>query len=229
MRRDATVEMVDLAALALKPLLDRLVLIGGCAVALAITDMARPPVRPTEDIDFTIEVVPRSSYPNLSDEIRDLGFKESLNESNICRWVKPPLKVDIVPADESVLGFTNSWCPLAVTTAIQTVLPSGRVVKHANAPVLIATKLEAFADRGRNDYSHHDVEDIINIIDGRPELMDEIDSSPSELREFLREELDRYLADPAFVDSISIHLRGEPAEQARAPEILSRLRRIAGL
>jgi hypothetical protein len=36
----------------------------------------------------------------------------------------------------------------------------------------VATKFEAFHGRGNNDHlASHDLEDIITVVDGRPELM----------------------------------------------------------
>ncbi len=44
---------------------------------------------------------------------------------------------------------------------------------------LIATKFEAFHERGGGEVvSSHDVEDIIAVIDGRTELVDEVRSAP---------------------------------------------------
>lgn len=58
--------------------------------------------------------------------------------------------------------------PEAVHTAVTRVLPSGTSIRLISAPVLIATKLEAFADRGHGDFlAGHDLEDITTIADGR--------------------------------------------------------------
>jgi len=43
------------------------------------------------------------------------------------------------------------------------------------APYFLATKLEAFDGRGKGDYlSSHDIEDIVAVLDGRPEILDEL-------------------------------------------------------
>ena len=42
-------------------------------------------------------------------------------------------------------------------------------------PLFIATKLEAFHGRGANDIAaSHDLEDIVTLVDGRPEIVPEI-------------------------------------------------------
>jgi hypothetical protein len=80
-----------------------------------------------------------------------------------------------MPSEERVLGFANRWYPLAMTTATPLILPSGLQIRLIAAPVFLATKFEAFATRGRGDMlSSHDFEDIINVVEGRAEIEDEI-------------------------------------------------------
>jgi hypothetical protein len=94
----------------------------------------------------------------------------------------------------------------------------------------LATKLEAFHNRGDRDYAgSHDLEDIINVVDGRPELVDEVDQAPINVRGYLREEFDELLANQKFVDAIPMHLRSDSASQARLSIILKRLQQLAGL
>jgi hypothetical protein len=77
---------------------------------------------------------------------------------------------------------------------MSTVLPSGREIRHVTGPLLVATKLEAFENRGQGNFTHHDLEDIINLVDGRPEIVEEMNGAEAELREFVRGELDDLLA-----------------------------------
>lgn len=224
---DTNIATLELAAYALKPLLTELVLVGGCAVGLLITDRARPPVRHTIDVDLLTEVTPLSNYYKLCDKVRDLGFKES--SDIICRWSKGGLMIDIMPTEEDVLGFSNSWYKLAATMPLTSSLPSGIEIKHVSAPFLIATKIESFYGRGNGDYLHHDIEDILNLVDGRPELTNEIREAPRVLREFIEQEIDDLLANRDFIDSIPMHLGPSQAEQSREPILIERLRQIAGL
>jgi hypothetical protein len=53
-------------------------------------------------------------------------------------------------------------------------------------PYFIATKLEAFNTRDKMDfYASHDFEDIISVLDGRLEIVDEIFKSDAELKNYL--------------------------------------------
>lgn len=147
----------------------------------------------------------------------------------ICRWHKGSLVIDVMPTDERVLGFTNRWYDLAVKTAITSKLPSGVEIRHVTAPLFVATKLESFHDRGGGDFLHHDMEDILNVVDGREELAEEVAEASETVRAFIEEEFDDLLASKTFVEQIPMHLRADRVEQARASIVVERLRRIAGL
>lgn len=229
MPHDPNIQMLELTAYALQPLLGELVLVGGCAVSLLITDRARPPVRPTIDVDVVTEVTPRTNYYALCNKLKELGFRQSADSDIICRWKKNELIVDVMPTDPDVLGFSNQWYELAVKMPLTTKLPSGLIIRHISAPFLIATKIEAFYSRGNGDYAHHDIEDIINLVDGRPEVVSEVRGSTVNLREYIEEEIDEFLADIQFINALPMFLSPDLTEQARLPMLIGRLRQIAGL
>ena len=50
----------------------------------------------------------------------------------------------------------------------------------------MATKLEAFRQRGQSDpYGSRDLEDIVAVVDGRPELVMECRAASSDVRSYL--------------------------------------------
>lgn len=112
---------------------------------------------------------------------------------------------------------------------MSTVLPSGREIRHVAGPLLIATKLEAFENRGQGNFTHHDLEDIINLVDGRPEIVEEMNGAEAELREFVQGELDDLLANELFTETIPMHFHPDQVNQARVPVVLERLRHLAGI
>jgi predicted nucleotidyltransferase len=221
--------LIETVAQALGLLNERVVYLGGCAVGLLITDTARPTVRATVDVDVIVEVASRADYYALAEDLRRSGFEEDHAATVLCRWRLGRLQVDIIPTDPSILGFSNRWLKHAVDEARDVVLPSGRVIRLISAPLLIATKLEAFYDRGEGDFrASHDLEDIVNLVDGRAELIDEVAASSSELRDYLRNELDDLLGDTNFTGALAGHLGPTESEQARLELLIERLRRMAG-
>ena len=226
MIRDPNIVSVELVARALGSLTDNLVLVGGCAVGLLITDNAGPPIRATQDVDLVAEVATLGDYYKLTDQLKERGFRE--NGDIICRWCKGPLIIDVMPTKE-ILGFANSWYPLAIQDARQYRFQDGQTINVISAPLFVATKLESFNGRGNGDYGHHDIEDIISLVDGRPELCSELGQCDEVVREFVRQEVDDLLADAAFVEHLPWHLHPDQASQARLPLIIERLRILAGL
>jgi len=100
-------------------------------------------------------------------------------------------------------------------------------IRVVTAPYFIATKLEAFHGRGHEDFaSSHDLEDILTVIDGREEIVDEIVIS-TEVQPYIADELTRLLKTPAFVDSLPGHLLPDAMSQARAASLLNRIKQIA--
>jgi len=156
----------------IKPILDKLVLVGGCATELLITDTAAPATHPTVDVDMVVKVASLVEYYNLEEQLRVLGFTQTQDDQGvICRWKKNDLLLDLMPTDEKILGFTNRWYSLAVEYAENKNINDLKL-SYIPASIFIATKIEAFDSRGENDYMlSHDLEDAITVIDGRKNIL----------------------------------------------------------
>lgn len=108
-------------------------------------------------------------------------------------------------------------------------MPSGVQIRLIPPSLFLASKLEAFYDRGGGDFGvSHDMEDIITVVDGRAEIVGEVAGTNQELRDYLREEFETLLGDPTFTDRIGWHFAADSASQARIPQVIERLRAIAG-
>ena len=225
---DPNINVLELVAEALGSLREELVLVGGCSVGLLITDTARPPVRETVDVDMVAQVASILEYYQTAKRLRACGFTEASDDKNMCRWRHGNLILDVLPSNESILGHsTNQWYPAAVSTSQVAQLPSGLKIRVVTAPLFLATKFDAFHSRGEGDYLRHDMEDIVNLVDGRIEILKEIVECPAE--DYLRNEFDDLIADTAFLDVLPAHFRGDATSQARVAVVLERMRKLAGL
>lgn len=222
-------EMLARAAEALGELRDEVVFVGGAAVDLFITDPAAPRPRFTEDVDVVAEVTTHGEWARLGERLRKLGFREDQRDgAPVCRWLYEGLVVDVMPALEHVLGFSNRWYRAAMKDFEERELPGGARVRVLTAPLFLATKIEAFGSRGRGDFvASHDLEDIIVVVDGRPALADEVQRASAQVRRFLGSTIGRWLEHRDFLDAVPGHLPGDAPSQARAPIVLDRLRAIA--
>lgn len=220
---------VELIAQALGPLREELVLVGGCAVDLLLTDSAALPTRVTYDVDMVAQVASLAGYHELERQFTRLGFKRDMaQDAPICRWRYNNLEVDLMPALPGILGFANRWYPLAVQSAQRVVLPSGTSIQLITAPAFLATKFEAFSDRGKSDLlGSHDMEDIVNVLDGRPEIVEEVAASPDELKRYLVDRCHALLALPNFMDALSGMVFPDESLAERVKMIGLRLKQIA--
>jgi hypothetical protein len=117
---DVNLAMVKQVAELLGPLLPKVVFLGGAATGLLITDEAAPEVRPTKDVDVIVEILSRSDYYKLEDTLRSLGFAQSMEEdAPLCRWMIGGIKVDVMPTDDKILGFSNKWYSPAIKNATE--------------------------------------------------------------------------------------------------------------
>lgn len=83
--------------------------------------------------------------------------------------------------------------------------------------------------RGNGDYMmSHDIEDLVAVIDGRPEIVQEVRETDETLRWYLKERFMLLVQDALFIDALPGHLRGDAASQARVSLVLERLTATAG-
>jgi predicted nucleotidyltransferase len=227
--RDINIGMIAAVARHLGELRDKVVFVGGCATGLFITDPAMPEVRVTRDVDVIVEVASRLDYYRFEEELRQKGFKQDMSENApVCRWLVDRIKVDIMPTQEEILGFSNRWCMPAIKDAVPVLLKGDLTIRLVTPPYFLATKIEAFKGRGQGDYmASHDMEDLITILDGRPEIVSEVRASADDLKGFLSQTFRELLADDAFLETLPGHLSPDRASQARLPLLIKRLRKIA--
>ncbi len=212
----------------LAPVLDELVFVGGCTTGLFITDPAAGGIRPTKDVDAIVDVTSYAQYAALSERLRALGLAEDTTPgAPLCRWRQRNLIVDVMPTDVSVLGFSNRWYPTAIETA-QRFDVAGYQVQVVTPALFIATKLEAFHGRGGGDVvASHDLEDIVAVLDGRPEIVADVASASDDVRQYIGAEVQSLLDNPDFVEALGGFLLPDAASQARRGVLTERLRRLA--
>lgn len=215
---------------ALGDLREEMVFVGGCAAGLLITDPAASSIRATKDVDAIVETATWVEYAKLERALPARGFERDPDSNVICRWRHRGSGVlfDMMPVDPKVLGFSNPWYPEAVRTAIAVELRSGLSIRLVSAPAFVATKLEAFVDRGKGDYlSSHDLEDVLIVMDGRPTLPAEMAEAAPALRAAVRDRLLPLMTDANFAYALEGLLDSDSPPEGRAEIVLGRLREMA--
>ena len=211
-------------AQAMGPLCERVVFVGGCATGLLLSNPKLMDVRATEDVDAIVEVATLVGYHQLADELMQRGFKQTMADNTPpFRWFWQRMQLDLVPLDEKVLGFANRWYRSGFAAAMQTEVAQSLVLRHLSAPYFLATKFEAFNDRGRNDvYASHDLEDILTVVEGRPELVQELAAAATDVRQHVAHCVAELLANPDFNNALG----GLLTQPDREPLVRARLQQI---
>ena len=222
-------EMLRVAVKNLGELADEMVFVGGCTTGLLITAEGAAEVRATDDVDSIVEVTSYGQYNTFAEKLKKIDFREDTREgAPTCRWVKGEIVLDVMPLDEKVLGFTNIWYQPAIETAEEQEIAPRMTIKVISAPYFCATKLEAFDSRGVGDYlASHDLEDIITVIDGRAEIIDEISRAPEDVRKYISDKIAGLLKTGQFLDALPGYLLPDDASQGRLRILMDRLTEIA--
>lgn len=214
-------------AQAMGPLCDQVVFVGGCATGLLLDDAGLMDVRPTEDVDAIVEVGSLAAYQRLAAQLMQRGFKQTLADAvPPFRWYWNRMQLDLVPLDEKVLGFSNRWYRVGYAQALTMELTTGVKVRHLSAPHFLATKFEAFADRGQNDvYLSHDLEDIMTVLEGRSAVVQEMAAAQQAVLQHVSASVAVLLQMPAFHNA----LPGLLSDPGREPTVKARLTQISRL
>ena len=193
-------------------LADEFVFVGGSVVPILVTDEAAQDARLTIDVDVIVHVLQRSGYYAIQDRLAKVDFRPTMQDPVICRFKHGELTLDVMPTDESILTFGNRWYPQAMSDPIIYPLLPERSLKVIAAPLFLCTKFDAYKRRGAEDKK--DLEDIIAVVDGRPELMDELKLATSEVKKFLSDSTQSVLQE-GLLERLDWFLPGDEAGAAR--------------
>lgn len=218
--KSPNLEMLAIVAKGLRGFKEKVAFVGGATIDLYIPDSADAASRPTDDVDCVVELTSRGQYYAIEEELRSLEFKNSLGKGPICRWEYRGIIVDVMPTDGKILGFSNRWYPDGLANSETAVLPDGQEVQIFSAPYLLASKIEAFLDRGKGDFhASPDIEDIVALLDGCPDLKEQVQRAPKDVRSYLAEKFRALLAQPRFIEILPGHVLDRANAQLRAVRV----------
>jgi hypothetical protein len=202
------IEMLQTVAEGLDELKEEIVFLGGAVAELYADDPASSDIRPTQDIDCTIELSSYKEHTELEQELRTKGFANDTSQgAPICRWIYQDIKVDLMPADENVLGFNNQWYPGGVKNKIPKTLPNGTEIFVFSPEYYLASKFEAHNDRGGTDLRQsHDFEDIIYILDNCTSILEDIRDAEEDVKNYLKDECASLLKNDGLSEGIEAAL-----------------------
>ncbi len=198
------INMLQIVANGLGELKNDMVFVGGAVAELYANDPAASDIRPTLDVDCVIGLSTRLEFYRLEDNLRARGFANDTSQgAPICRWIYKDIKVDVMPTDENILGFSNRWYLEGIENEIVKILPDETEIFVFPPEYYIATKLEAHKGRGGNDLRQsHDFEDIIYILDNCQDLLKDIANANASVKAYLKIEFENLLKNKGLTEGI---------------------------
>ena len=199
--------LVAQVAQGLKELNEKMVCIGGAVISLYTNDPAADEIRPTTDIDMTINLANYTEWTLMQERLAELNFYPDPHGQSICSYKYKNIAIDIMPAEDSNIGVSNRWYKPGFNQLQEIKLPEGVSINILPSPYFLATKLEAFKDRGKNDfYGSHDYEDIIYLLDNRIGIIEEILEAEVEVKDYIKQELTTIINHPQAEEILAMHI-----------------------
>jgi predicted nucleotidyltransferase len=218
---------VKLVAIALGELKDQVVFVGGSILTLYINDTGAEKVRETMDVDFTLKLFTYNAFNEIQERLSQLGFHPDPFGHSINSYKYKGIPVDIMLAVDSPLGSCNRWYQKGFSS-LQKVTVEGETIQVFSAPYFLATKFEAFNDRGKDMRTSHDLEDIIYVINNRDNIVEEISTANKEVQLFLQTEIRKLLGNRLIEEILSYHIVPSDFEY-RYPLVLGKMKDIVNI
>jgi hypothetical protein len=198
------INMLQTVAEGLGDLRDDMVFVGGAVAELYADDPAASDIRPTQDVDCTIELRSYREHNELEEALRARGFANDTSlVAPICRWIYQDIEVDVMPTNENVLGFNNPWYPDGVRNKIQKTLPNGLEIFVFSPTYYLASKIAAHIDRGGTDLRQsHDFEDIIYILDNCTIILEDVRNAEADVQNYLKTQCQNFLENDGISEGI---------------------------
>ncbi len=128
---------------ALQDLKQQMVFVGGAVVSLYTDDPAADEIRPTQDIDMTLNIMSLGHWQKVQQRLKELGFHPDPFGHAICSYKYQDIPVDIMASEEGPLGPANTWYKVGFEN-LWNVKVLDQEIYILSAPCYLATKFEAF-------------------------------------------------------------------------------------
>jgi len=205
-------------------LLKDVVFVGGSVVALYADNPASGELRPTDDIDIVVAISTRVDFAIFEEKIRQLGFKNVTDSKFIGRYKISDLIVDVMPIEESILGFSNRWYEKGMQESFLYELDKETSIRLMPFHYFIASKIEAHNGRNGKDFrTSKDFEDIVYTFDNRVNPLDDMNKATGDVEKYLKEQMNDFLNNTNFYEGVYSHLNEGSQSKSKRTERIERI------
>lgn len=189
-------------AKALGDLNERVVYVGGAVVSLYIDDPSADDVRPTKDIDISLEIASLGELERLRETLQEKGFRQSHEDDVICRFRYEDIKVDVMSTKGIGWAPANPWFAPGFDRKVLYQLED-LAIFLLPLPYFLATKFTAFYDRGSKDpRTSHDFEDIVYLLNHTSNVTEHVINSGDDVKQYVKECFSKILSDNVQQEAI---------------------------
>lgn len=197
--------VVEKIAKALKSLNDQIIFVGGSVISLYTDDPAADEIRPTADIDLTVNLFTFKDWTYFQTDLAKLGFLPNINGHSINSYIYKNTPIDFMLIKDSHIGVSNSWFESGFKHLWKVEL-NDQKLQVLSVTYFLATKFEAFNNRATDYRTSHDFEDIIYIIDNRISIVEDIKSADRIVRDFVSSQLFKLVKNKYYEEILSAHI-----------------------
>ncbi|MCB0836502.1 MAG: hypothetical protein KDD63_04765 [Bacteroidetes bacterium] len=222
--------MIQTLAYGLGDLLNKIVLIGGSVLDFYVTDPSAPETLPTDDIDAVVKVDSMLEYKHFEQSLIEKGFERKDGENTLIKtWIYNGVKLNITPIHTDQIGFHNRWYEEGTFHSFSYPINDYLSVRIFNPVYYLASKVEAFLNRGGKDFrTSEDFQDIVYLLDNRPEIEQETKKGFYQVREYIQTNFQRLLKNVDLEEGICYALP-YGLEDDGTEKIRNQMERIAGV
>jgi predicted nucleotidyltransferase len=206
MDRQESIYAILKIAKALGDLNKDVVFVGGAVLSLYVNTEIADEIRPTKDVDITMQITTLGKLEELREKLTNLKFYQTHEDEVICRFRYEDIKVDVMSTHEIGWAPANRWFVVGFDD-IQKQLIEGNEINIFRVGCYLATKFEAFNNRGEDDPRwSHDFEDIVYLLAYSDDLVEDLNHEPTNIREYLKEEFHKINHSSILKEAIYSHL-----------------------
>ncbi|MFT6054818.1 MAG: hypothetical protein ACJASP_001713 [Roseivirga sp.] len=190
------------------------VYVGGAMVSFYIDDVTADDVRPTKDLDITLEIHTLGELESLREALIKKGLRQSSEDKVICRFRLDDIKVDVMSTKEVGWAPANRWFAPGFERRYQLMLDEMEI-SLMPLPYFLASKFDAFFNRGSKDpRTSHDFEDIVYILTYTSDLTQKIMEAEDAVRNYLKESFGKIESNKLYQEAIVGNLYADQLDEA---------------
>lgn len=203
--RTINIAVVAMVAEALQEIKEEMVFVGGAVISLYTNDPAADEIRPTQDVDMTLNIINLSHWEKIQRQLEHLGFHPDPFGHAICSYKYRDIPVDIMSTEDGPLGPTNRWYKIGFEN-LWTATVKNQEIRLLSPACYLASKFEAYNNRGTDIRTSHDMEDIIYVLDNRINIVEEIKKDDNRISSFIKEQLQKIKGQGLLEEALVAHI-----------------------